>query len=275
MTTLPAVAARAPSTCVLVTRPEPQASQWVAGLAALGVCAHALPLIEIAPATDADAVRSAFAGLAASSGNGAAGAALVVFVSPNAVQRFFDELPPPVTWPVGVRAACTGPGTAVALAHAGVPAAQIVSPLAQAAQFDSEALWSRLASQDWHGERICIVRGDGGRDWLADQFKAQGAVVEFVQAYHRQPSVWDVRQRGWAAAALQSPQGVCWLFSSAEGLDNLARLLPAADWSSARSLASHPRIARRARELGFGQVLEVRPELQAVARAVLQAALPA
>jgi uroporphyrinogen-III synthase len=270
MKALARVAAPAPPVCVLVTRPEPQAAQWVAGLQALGVPARALPLIEIAPAPDADAVRQAFASLAASGAP-----ALVVFVSPNAVERFFDGQPAQAAWPVGVRAACTGPGTAAALARAGVPPAQIVSPMAQAAQFDSEALWSQLAGDPWRGERVCIVRGDGGRDWLADQFRAQGAVVEFVQAYHRQPPVWEARQQAWAAAALQSPQHVCWLFSSAEGLDNLAHLLPAADWRCARSMASHPRIARRARELGFGQVQEVRPDLQAVAQHVLHAALPA
>ena len=33
--------------------------------------------------------------------------------------------------------------------------------------------------------RVLVVRGDGGREWLADQLRARGADVRFVQAYVR------------------------------------------------------------------------------------------
>ena len=62
---------------------------------------------------------------------------------------------------------------------------RIVSPAVDAAQFDSEALWERLRSRDWNGARVLVVRGDGGRDWLADRLRDAGATVATVGAYRR------------------------------------------------------------------------------------------
>jgi uroporphyrinogen-III synthase len=55
--------------------------------------------------------------------------------------------------------------------------------------------------------------------------------------------------------------GSVWLFSSAQALANLRRLLPGQDWSGARAVATHPRIAAAVRNAGFGVVCESRPVL--------------
>jgi uroporphyrinogen-III synthase len=77
---------------VLVTRPQPQADEWVARLQALGVPAVALPLMGIAAPADAAPVHAAWQSIAQP---GLAGEtlALVMFVSPNAVDRFFALRP--------------------------------------------------------------------------------------------------------------------------------------------------------------------------------------
>lgn len=250
--------------CALVTRPRAQAEPWCERLQALGVPAKVLPLIDIAPAADPEGLRRWFASLAG--GPAAPAASLVMFVSPNAAQCLVDVLPAGWAWPAGLLAGATGPGTAAVLRRAGVPEAAIVQPTADAAQFDSEALWALLAPRlEWTGRRVAIVRGDGGRDWLATQLRQAGAQVEFVQAYARQAPQWGGAERALLADALARPSAYAWLLSSSEAVDHLAALVPGGDWASALALASHPRIAERAERLGFGRVLPVRPAAEEVA----------
>lgn len=246
---------------LVITRPAAQAAAWVGELRALGLDAVALPLIEIGPPADTAPVRAAWQGLAACS--------LVMFVSANAVQHFFEHASGP--WPAGVRAGSTGPGTSAALREAGLGAAAIVEPAADAPRFDSEALWDRLAHEDWNGRRALIVRGEEGRDWLADKLRARGATVAFVAAYRRRAPRLDAVQQQTLQAALREPWRHLWLFSSSEAVGHLRALAPGADWSASRALASHPRIAQAAREAGFGPVHELAaPGAAAVAAWVAQ-----
>jgi uroporphyrinogen-III synthase len=244
---------------VIVTRPAAQAADWVRRLQAEHIDAVPLPLIGVAPAADASAVESAWATLATQR--------LVVFVSPNAVEHFFALRPAGARWPAGVLAGSPGPGTTRSLLDLGVPAAHTVAPAADAAQFDSEALWQQLEVQDWHGAGVLIVRGDGGRDWLADTLRGRGAQVAHVAAYRREAPVFDAAQRSLLTAALHEPAAHLWYFSSSEAIDHLERIAAVHEplrWAGASALATHPRIAARARRLGIGRVLESRPPLEAV-----------
>jgi uroporphyrinogen-III synthase len=253
---------------VIVTRPPAQAAAWVAQLRTQGVAAQALPLIGIAPIDDAAPVHAAWHALP--------GMALVMFVSANAVEQFFaarPAVPAPAAWPAAVRAGATGPGTAAALREAGVPAAQIVEPAADAPRFDSEALWALLAPEDWAGRRVLVVRGEEGRDWFADTLRQRGALVDFVAAYRRLAPVLDAAGRRLVDAALAAPAAHLWLFSSSEAVGHLRSLLPGADWSAARAVASHPRIVQAAQALGFGQVLLLPPRVEAVAAFITAASI--
>jgi uroporphyrinogen-III synthase len=252
---------------VLVTRPQPQADEWVARLRDRGIDAVALPLLGIAPVEDPTEVDAAWRALA-----GAEPPAMVVFVSPNAVAGFFQRRPVGTVWPAATRAATPGPGTAAALEAHGVPAACLEQPAADAAQFDSEALWARLAARGWRGARVWIVRGEGGRDWLAETLRAAGATVSFVQSYRRGAPVLGDAERRLVQQALDAPGGALWLFSSSEAIGHLPGLAAQADWSAARAIVSHPRIAAAARSMGFGRVDEVRPEFETVLEAIRRAA---
>lgn len=245
---------------LLVTRPQPQADAWVARLAAQGIEAVALPLIDIAGPPDPAAVAAAWRSLPAR--------ALAMFVSPSAVERFFAARPEGVGWPALLEAGATGPGTSQALADAGV--ARIVQPPADAGKFDSEALWPLLrARRDWHGASVLVVRGDGGRDWLSTQLREAGATVDPVAAYARRAPQWDDATRLHLDTALALPSTHCWLFGSSEAIDHLARLVPeGTEWRHACALATHPRIAERARRLGIGRVLEVSAGFDSVVAAL-------
>lgn len=244
---------------VIVTRPAAQAADWVRRLGAAQIDAVALPLIGVAPALDPTAVEAAWATLATQR--------LVVFVSPNAVEHFFALRPAGACWPAAVLAGSPGPGTTRTLLDLGVPGDQTVAPAADAEQFDSEALWQQLAAQDWQAAPVLIVRGDGGRDWLADTLRGRGAHVAHVAAYRREAPVFDAAQRALLAASLHEPASHLWYFSSSEAIDHLERLcvsFEAPRWAEARALATHPRIAERARQLGIARVTECRPPLEAV-----------
>lgn len=258
---------------VIVTRVQPQAARWVKSLSDK-FDALALPLIEVAPAPDVQPVRNA--------GQRWTDFCAAMFVSSHAVHYFFKQNPTltllykePVA--TQTRAWATGPGTRSALLAQGIPQAFVDSPAADAGQFDSEALWQVVKGQVHSRGRVLIVRGDGaggedseaieggapgagvGRDWLAQRLERAGAEVDFVVAYQRAAPVWTPAERTLASTA--ATDGSVWLFSSAQALKHLSGLLPAQDWSAARALATHERIAQAARALGFGTVALARPAL--------------
>ncbi len=241
---------------VIVTRPAEQAAAWVERLGARGIEAVALPLIAIAPAADRAPLAAAWAGLATRR--------LVVFVSPSAVASFFAARPPGLAWPEGVGAGAPGPGTAEALAAQGIAEAAIVAPDAAAAQFDSEALWALLQPLSWRDAGVLIVRGERGRPWLGERLAAAGARVDELGAYRRVVPALSAPEQARLASALVAPERHLWLFSSSEAIANLERVAGTGRWSASRAIATHARIAERARAAGFGAVVEAKASLDGV-----------
>lgn len=261
-----------PTPRVIVTRPEREALQWVQALQARGIAAAALPLISIGPPLDLQALQEARAR--------ALDYRALMFVSGNAAQHFFDQktalrLASQAPEAIKTRVWSPGPGTAQTLCALGVPADCIDLPAHGAAQFDSEALWAQVHGQIGPGDRVLIVRGtesgaasaEGtGREWLAQQLQAAGAHAEFVVAYTRGAPPFSAAQQALAHAAVAS--GALWLLSSSQALAHLCAALPQLDWTSARALATHPRIAQAARAAGFGVVHECRPALDEVGASI-------
>ena len=255
------------SPCIIVTRPAPDAQRWADQLIQRGLAAEALPLLEIAAASDLTPARAAWARLH--------DYAALMFVSGNAVTYFFAARPadaPPL--PPQLRFMAPGPGTAKVLGAHGVPAAQIDTPGGNASQFDSEALWQVVGARSWAGQRVLIVRGQSGaspdasapgRQWLAAQLENAGATVDFVVVYQRRVPHFSPQQLQRMADSRHD--GSVWLFSSSEALDGLPRL-PGADWSQARAIATHPRIASAVRAAGWGVVIESRPALDDIVASI-------
>lgn len=244
---------------VIVTRPGPQAGKWVSALVAAGLDALALPLIEIAALAQPDTVRTAWSELDRYDA--------VLFVSVNAADYFFDERGQ-ANLPAHTRFYATGPGTVAALLRAGVSAGQIDAPPADAAQFDSEALWRVVSETVRPGFRLLIVRGTdatsvdatgAGRDWLSRQVLAQGGSADFLAAYERRAPQFSANALALLQVAAQD--GSVWLFSSSEAVTNLCRAASGQSWARARAVATHSRIAQTARDCGFGLVCESRPQM--------------
>ncbi|HET8869576.1 MAG TPA: uroporphyrinogen-III synthase, partial [Aquabacterium sp.] len=125
-----------------------------------GIAAAALPLIDISAPKSPQAVRNTWERLREFRA--------VMFVSPAAVDWFFRLRPPSCMWPASTLALAPGPGTAAVVRQHGQPAGlsedQLISPGAEAPQFDSETLWPLLAPIDWNGQKVCIASGGDGAE---------------------------------------------------------------------------------------------------------------
>jgi len=227
----------------------------VAALERHGLRTHQFPLLDIAPTPNLDDLRAAL--------GDPSRYVLVVFVSPNAVQQAFAAMPEGFRWPQEVPVAVVGPASALALAQHGVapPAHRVIQPDTHAddARQDSEALYARLDVPSLSGREVLIVRGNGGREWLADQLREAGASVRTVEAYRRSVPVPDAA--AWLALRAVLPARHAWTLTSSEAvrnLDELARAnLSPADLDTlhgAPCFASHARIVEQAKSLGFRDV---------------------
>lgn len=236
---------------VVVTRPLAQADGLALAVRASGRTAQVLPLLEIAPVDDPAPLCAALARLR--------DYAMVVFVSPNAVDAAFAHL---AAWPPEVALAVVGEGSRAALARHGVaaPGHTIHSPL-DAAHSDSEHLLLNLDLAAFAGRRVLIVRGDGGRELLADALRGAGATVEAVAAYRRATPVLTPELGARLRALLAQPND--WIITSSEALRGLAGLVDALEPDSdawrlqlqgQHLVVPHARIAETAHALGLRHV---------------------
>lgn len=258
---------------VVVTRPAPAAAHWVAGLQAHGFDVLELPLVGIQPEPLAGALVTAREHLSHWSA--------VMFVSGNAVRCLARGMRFTAGAEAGLhvgaaRAWSPGPGTTAALLAAGWPKDQLDAPATDAVEFDSEALWRQVGRQVGAQSRVLIACGGdaqgrvAGRTWLARAIAETGGVVESVVCYRRTLPQWSDTQQAQARALAGA--AAIWVFSSAQSIFNLQRLLPGSDWSETWALVTHSRIGDAATAAGFGHVRLTQPTLAAVMASLENAA---
>jgi len=275
---------------VVVTRPQPEASRWAAELQQAGWPTVVLPLMAFSAPSDPSSLQVGRTHLHTYHAS--------MWVSPQAVEAFFsDNRTTEANKPDGalqklpmgsaLRFWAPGPGTAKALQRAGVTLLQIDQPAADAQQFDSDALWSEVSGQVVPGFRLLVVHGEGqeeasevyhphaakasvpARERLAQRVRAAGGVVDGCVAYRRGCPAWSASEHTLARQLLD--EKAIWLFSSSEAIAHLAELMPGADWRQGVALATHPRIAQTASDLGLGCVETCRPALADVHAALCEA----
>jgi uroporphyrinogen-III synthase len=233
MTDLPLAGLR-----IVVTRPRGQSVALAQRIAQAGGIPLLFPLLEI--------VASEFGEDFSESLHQLPRADFLVFISPNAVQFGLAALRQAgVLLPPSLQIAAVGQGTARALRDAGYE-----HVLAPAQQFDSEGLLALPALQQVAGRHVVIVRGDGGRELLAETLRSRGAQVTYLNCYTRRPAVFD-------AQALRAARPDALSVTSSEALDALWAGLDAAAREELRVLpllVIHPRIAARAQQQGWRDV---------------------
>jgi uroporphyrinogen-III synthase len=234
---------------VVITRPRAQAGTLAAAVDALGRTPVLLPLLDISPLPDQEPLKAVLAGLA--------DYALVAFVSPNAIDAAFAHLD---GWPAGVAIAVLGEGSRAALAQHGVTdaTASIASPGLDAGS-DSESLLRALDLSALAGRRVLIVRGETGRELMADGFAAAGAQVTTVASYRRRVPAMSAPLAATLHGLLDAPND--WIVTSSEALRGLVELVgqlaPATTVSKLQQqhwIVPHARIAETARALGLARV---------------------
>ncbi|MDD3884493.1 MAG: uroporphyrinogen-III synthase [Gallionella sp.] len=223
---------------IVVTRPRAQAFSLAQGIEAAGGIPLILPLLEIA----ATEINQDFSERL----HALPDANFVIFISPNAVRFGLEALRRAgVVFSPSIQIAAVGQGTVRALREAGCRVA-----LVPETQFDSEGLLALPALQQIDGQRMIIVRGEGGRELLAEVLRARGARVDYLECYARRPATFD------GASLLAEHPDVLTVTSSEaldvlwDGLDDAAR----AAILDVPLLVIHPRIAARAHQHGWRNV---------------------
>ncbi len=244
------------SRAIVITRPWQQARDLVQALQnqVPGVRLHALPLFEIAALDDLRQLYQYQQRLA--------DYALLAFVSPNAIDAWFSSLqtnPAAPQLPPQLAISVMGEGSRLKLLQwQSVLKDNTVFAPSNPHQTDSETLLHDLQKLDWQGKRVLIVRGDSGRELLANGLQALGAVVDTVVAYQRLKPVWDSSRKQVLRDLLE--QENLWVITSSEALRNLHEGLTllqipdlVAKLQKQRMIMPHSRIAETAQALGFNQ----------------------
>ncbi len=130
------------------------------------------------------------------------------------------------------------------------------------------ALKQEDPQDDPQEDRVEGVNIGVGREYLAEQIKAQGAQVSWALAYLRGAPQWSSEQVARASLALTD--GSIWIFTSAQAVNHWQRLLGSnpGPWPHAKALATHERIAQALMVAGVGVVRQSRPSLPDLLRSL-------
>ncbi|MDB5917201.1 MAG: Uroporphyrinogen synthase [Massilia sp.] len=244
---------------VVITRPRGQCQALAQGVAALGREAVVLPLLDIYPLADQEPLQRVLAGLM----DNTRGYVLVAFVSPNAIDAAFEHLRHLGRWPAGVALAVLGETSRACLAKHGIDDgnATIFSPL-DPARSDSEHLLDALDMKALAGKRVLIVRGDSGRELMADGLRAAGADVDTVAAYSRRVPAMTAqlattlhgllaRRNDWIITSSEALRGLFGLLAELDGGEGGDHRGVVAKMQQQHVIVPHARIAETAAALGL------------------------
>jgi len=231
---------------VLLTRPAEDAAALAASLSEAGIFSSSLPLLETEPLPVTAQHLAVFQGLDRY-------CAVIVVSKPAARQalQLLDRYAPAVP---------TLPWFSVGAATARVLADHGLDVSYPALGDDSEALLELPRLREAvavEGARVLILRGQGGREWLAERLCGQGASVDYLELYRRFLPAYDpdvLAQR----IDVERLNGL--VVSSGQGFLHLQGLA-GADWLRVAQLplfVPSPRVAEMARAAGAEKVVDCR-----------------
>ncbi len=229
---------------VLITRPSNQVESLRRAIESGGAKVLSLPLIEIRALNDAQAIQDlkdkvlqldCYQSL--------------IFVSNNAVSfggEVINNYWP--QFPLKVDVIAVGPTTAEAASERF--ACEVIQPTSG---MTSEDILRLPQLQDVSEKKIGIVRGQGGRELLADTLRERGAIVDYLEAYSRTPI--DYTSADFCNRLLEAGVNVLTV-SSGESLDRLTHLLVdnRKKLQQLNLLVPSQRVGRQAENAGYQQV---------------------
>lgn len=217
---------------VLVLRPQPGADETTAVLDAAGIAARALPVLETEALPESPPLRALVQRLDEFDA--------VVFVSPAAVRTgmmWIDRFWP--QYPLRTRWLAVGARTRELLESRGVRAR------APAGEASAQGLLDSGLLEAPEVERVLVVRGEGGRETLAEGLAERGVRLEHLVTYRRRALRVTLPAASEVAALVASSGEVvdALVASGGVALAECALIVPSA------------RVAQRARDAGFTRVI--------------------
>ena len=244
---------------LLLTRPAEECEALAATLAEQQVYSSSLPLLAIEPIAETPEQRSIIFDLDRY-------CAVVVVSKPAArlgldlLDRYWPQPPAEQRW------FSVGAATGTLLEDYGL------RTFWPAAGDDSEALLElpQLAEAlAVHDPKVLIMRGEGGREFLAERLRGQGVAVDYLELYRRCLPDYPA---GTLARTVEVERLNGLVASSGQGLENLQRLAGQA-WPELARLhlfVPSPRVAEQAIAAGAKNVVDCRGANAAALLAALE-----
>lgn len=244
---------------LLLTRSAEDCAEQAQTLAEQGIAGSCVPLLAIEALPETSEQRTTFAGLDRY-------CAVIVVSKPAArrglelLQRYRQQPQAAQLWfTVGAATAAvlTGYGLNVHYPEAGD---------------DSEALLALPQLQDAiaaPNARVLILRGEGGREFLAERLRGQGVAVDYLSLYRR---LLPEYAPGELVARIHAERLNALVVSSGQGLQHLIGLA-GDDWPALARLplfVPSPRVAEQARDAGAEIVVDCRGASTAALLAALE-----
>ena len=229
---------------VLITRPLNQADSLRRAIESAGAKTLSLPLIEINRLNDAQAIQELRNKVLQLDSYQS-----LIFVSNNAVSfggEVINNYWP--QFPIGIEVIAIGPTTAEAASEQ--LGCEVIQP---SSGMTSEDILRLPALSNVSDKKVGIVRGQGGRELLADTLRERGAIVDYLEAYRRTPV--DYMSVDFCNRLQKAGVNVLTV-SSGESLDRLTHLLAANGkmLQQLKLLVPSERIGRQAKKAGYEQV---------------------
>jgi uroporphyrinogen-III synthase len=227
---------------ILVTRPERQACRFCELVEAGGGKAVRFPTMEIrglnpvgSPLADAKRLKRFD---------------WMIFISANAVYFALKACNNALFVPPNLKVAAIGQATAAALEQSGMRV-----DLVPVARFNSEEFLTLPEMQAVAGQRFLIIRGQGGREVLAETLRQRGAAVAYLEVYRRLRPTVDIHDclKRWRGTGIDAVT----IFSG-ESLVNFIAMLGDEGMGWAREIplvVAGERIAAQAEAAGFKKVI--------------------
>ena len=234
---------------VFITHPQPRADHVCARLREAGLAAHALPAFGLRPLAP-EALADAAARL-----------------SDYDIAVMAGGRP----WPARTLAAVVGRGSRDALMLGPGPPARVSMPEGSA---DAEALLAEPEMSEVVGKRILLVRGETGRDELAQTLRARGATVDELRAYARTEAPWPEPAATALFQAAAQASAAVFVFTTTSAAARVEQALAdrgaaALAWARAcPALAVHPRIASSLHQGGWTRACAIEPGVDALVAAL-------
>ena len=228
---------------VLLTRPAEESAALAAALSETGIFSSSLPLLDIEPLPVTPEQQAVFDDLGRY-------CAVIVVSKPAArlaVQQL-DQAWPQLPW------FSVGAATAQVLVDHGLPVHYPQTGDDSEALLQLPALREAIARP---GARVLILRGEGGRELLAERLREQGASVDYLELYRRFLPAYDT---GVLTRCIQLERLNGLVVSSGQGFLHL-QALAGADWPQVAQLplfVPSPRVQEMARAAGAEKVVDCR-----------------